>query len=396
MDVQLQGSSVSGLVSPLGSQGQLFCRRCRGNQKAAVSGREFIIMFRSKKSIVGIDIGASAIKLAQLKESKSGYTLKALDLEPLPPEAVVDSSIMSSNIVVQAIKDLIVRNNLGKNAEVAIAVSGHSVIIRKISLPLMTEEELDGSIQWEAEQYIPFDIADVYMDYQIIGPDPADQGQMEVILVAARRDFINEYTGVIRESGLVPMVVDVESFAVENIYCSLYSDELLDVVALIDIGASAAQLSILKDNISVFTREIQMGGAAYNEELQKHFGLSNEDAEMLKLGGSFEGVDSEEARTVIDQVNENLVQEIARALDFFSATFNVEKISKVYLTGGVCLTSGLMDKFEHSLDMPVALLDPFSRINVKESAFDLEFVKASAAFYAVAAGLATRTFGDKL
>ncbi|MDY0211472.1 MAG: type IV pilus assembly protein PilM [Desulfuromonadaceae bacterium] len=353
-------------------------------------------MFGSKKAIVGIDIGASAIKLAQLKQSKSGYILKALDLEPLPPEAVVDSSIMDSSAVVQAIKDLIVRNKLGKNADVTIAVSGHSVIIRKISLPLMTDEELGGSIQWEAEQYIPFDIADVYLDFQIIGPDPVDQGQMEVILVAARREFINEYTGVIRESGLVPVIVDVESFAVENIYCSLYSEELLDVVALIDIGASVAQLNILKNSVSVFTREIQMGGAAYNEELQKHFGLSNDDAEMLKLSGSFDGVDSDEAHTVIDQVSDNLVQEIVRALDFFSATFNDEKVSKVYLTGGVCLTSGLMDKCEHSLDMPVALLDPFSRISVKESAFDLEFVKASAPFYAVAAGLATRTFGDKL
>lgn len=353
-------------------------------------------MFGSKKAIVGIDIGASAIKLAQLKESKSGYTLKALDMEPLPPEAVVDSSIMDSNTVVQAIRDLIVRNNLSKNTEVVIAVSGHSVIIRKISLPLMTEEELDGSIQWEAEQYIPFEIADVYLDYQIIGPDPADQGQMEVVLVAARRDFINEYIGVIRESGLQPVVVDVESFAVENIYCSLYPDELLDVVALIDIGASAAQLSILKDSVSVFTREIQMGGAAYNEELQKEFGLSNEDAEMLKLSGSFEGVDIEEAQAIIDRVTDNLVQELSRSLDFFSATFNDEKVSKVYLTGGVCLTSGLLDKFEQSLEMPVALLDPFSRVSVKENVFDLEFVKASAPFYAVAAGLATRTFGDKL
>lgn len=353
-------------------------------------------MFGSKKAIVGVDIGASAVKLVQFKESKSSYTLKALDLEPLPSEAVVDSSIMDSSSVVQAIHDLIERNNIGKNAEVAIAVSGHSVIIRKISLPLMTEEELDGSIQWEAEQYIPFDIADVYLDYQIIGPDPTDQGQMEVVLVAARREFLNEYTGVIRESGLVPVVVDVGCFAVENIYCTLYTEEMLDVVALIDIGASGAQLSVLKDNISVFTREIQIGGDTYNEELQKRFGLSNEDAEMLKINGSYEGVDTDEASNVIEQVTDNLVQELTRALDFFSATFNDEKVSKVYLAGGVCLTSGLLNKFEQSLDTPVALLDPFSRVNVKESEFDLEFVKSSAPFYAVAAGLATRKFGDKL
>ncbi|MGM0416424.1 MAG: type IV pilus assembly protein PilM [Thermodesulfobacteriota bacterium] len=353
-------------------------------------------MFRSKKAILGIDIGASAIKMVQFKESKSGYILKVLDLEPLPSEAVVDSSIMDSSAVVQAIHDLIERNSIGKNAEVAIAVSGHSVIVRKISLPLMTEEELDGSIQWEAEQYIPFDIAEVYLDYQIIGPDPADQGQMEVVLIAARREFVNEYTGVVRESGLAPVVVDVGCFAVENIYCTLYTEEMLDVVALIDIGASGAQLSVLKDNISVFTREIQIGGDSFNEELQKRFGLSNEDAEMLKINGSYEGVDTDEAQSVMEQVVDNLVQELTRALDFFSATFNDETVSKVYLTGGVCLTSGLLDKFEESLDAPVALLDPFSRVQMKETEFDLEFVKSSAPFYAVAAGLATRKFGDKL
>lgn len=292
-------------------------------------------MFGSKKAIVGVDIGASAVKLVQFKESKSSYTLKALDLEPLPSEAVVDSSIMDSSSVVQAIHDLIERNNIGKNAEVAIAVSGHSVIIRKISLPLMTEEELDGSIQWEAEQYIPFDIADVYLDYQIIGPDPTDQGQMEVVLVAARREFLNEYTGVIRESGLVPVVVDVGCFAVENIYCTLYTEEMLDVVALIDIGASGAQLSVLKDNISVFTREIQIGGDTYNEELQKRFGLSNEDAEMLKINGSYEGVDTDEASNVIEQVTDNLVQELTRALDFFLQHSTTKRFPRSILPGGM-------------------------------------------------------------
>lgn len=353
-------------------------------------------MFGAKKTVVGIDIGASAVKLVQFKETKSGYTLKVLDLEPLPSEAVVDSSIMDSSSVVQAIRSLIERNNISKNAEVATAVSGHSVIIRKISLPLMTEDELDASIQWEAEQYIPFDIADVYLDYQIIGPDPSDQGQMEVVLIAARRELVNEYTGVIRECGLEPIVLDVGCFAVENIYCTLYAEEMLDAVALIDIGATGAQLSVLKDNMSVFTREIQIGGDTFNDELQKSFGLNHEEAEMLKINGSYEGVDADEACAIIEQVTVNLVQELSRALDFFSATFDDDKASKVYLTGGVSQTSGLVEKLEQSLEVPVALLDPFSRVNVKESDFDLDFVKSSAPFYAVAAGLATRKFGDKL
>lgn len=352
-------------------------------------------MFGSRKDIVGIDIGASSVKLVQLHESKNGFQLKCLDREPLPSEAVVDESIMDSSVVVAAIRDLISRNKI-KSLDVAASVSGHSVIIRKISLPLMTEDELDRSIQWEAEQYIPFEMSEVFLDYHILGPDPSDQGQMEVILVAAKKDFVDEYISVLKESGLNPVVMDIDCFAIENIYCSIYDDENFKVVALVDLGASGSQVNILKDSVSVFTRDIQFGGDSYNEELQKRFGLNSQDAENLKIGQPLANVDPALVKVAIQETTDSLVQEVRRSLDFFSATFADERIQKTYITGGVALTDNILDSLSAGLDMPVEVLDPFSRMDVSEKDFDLDYVKSVAPFFSVAAGLATRKVGDKL
>nr|WP_320050603.1 type IV pilus assembly protein PilM [uncultured Desulfuromonas sp.] len=352
-------------------------------------------MFGSKKDIVGIDIGASAVKLVQLHEGKSGFQLLKMDREPLPPEAVVDSSIMDSSAVVMAIRDLMARNHI-KASDVTTSVSGHSVIIRKISLALMTEDELENSIQWEAEQYIPFEMSEVFLDYHILGPDPNDQGQMEVILVAAKKDFVDEYVAVFKESGLNPTIVDVDSFAIENIYCTVYDNESLTVVALIDMGASGIQVNVLKNNVSVFTREIQLGGNSYNEELQKQFGINSEDAESLKLGVNALSLDAETVQDALQRVSDNLVQEVRRSLDFFSATFADEKVEKVYVTGGVSLTPNLISSLAEGLDSPVDILDPFSRMAINEKDFDLDYVKSATPFFSVAAGLATRKLGDKL
>lgn len=352
-------------------------------------------MFGSKKDIVGIDIGASAVKLIQLHEGKAGFQLLRLDREPLPPEAVVDSSIMDSSAVVMAIRDLIARNNI-KSADIATSVSGHSVIIRKISLALMTEDELENSIQWEAEQYIPFEMSEVFLDYYILGPDPNDQGQMEVILVAAKKDFVDEYVAAFKESGLNPVIVDVDCFAIENIYCSVYADEPANVVALVDMGASGIQVNVIKNSVSVFTREIQLGGNSYNEELQKRFGINSDDAESLKLGLDSLSIDSDSVQEALQGVTDNLVQEIRRSLDFFSATFADERVEKVYITGGVSLTPNIISSLSEGLDVVVEVLDPFSRMTVSEKDFDLDFVKSVAPFFSVAAGLATRKLGDKL
>jgi type IV pilus assembly protein PilM len=165
-----------------------------------------------EKLCVGIDIGASSVKLCQLKSSKKGYVLDHFGMVPLPPEAIVDGALMNSARIVEAVQELVASAKI-KNKQVAISLSGHSVIIKKIPLPQMSKEELDEQIQWEAEQFIPFDIQDVNIDVQIVREQAAQQGQMEVVLVAAKKDLVNEYTSVIIEAGLEPVICDVEPSA---------------------------------------------------------------------------------------------------------------------------------------------------------------------------------------
>ena len=227
-------------------------------------------------------------------------------------------------------------------------------------------------------------------------PDPNDQGQMEVILIAAKKDFVDEYVAVFKESGLNPVIVDVDCFSIENIYCSVYADETANVVALIDMGASGIQVNVLKNGVSVFTREIQLGGNSYNEELQKRFGINSEDAESLKLGVDSLSIDDEAVQDALQNVTNNLVQEVRRSLDFFSATFADERVEKVYITGGASLISNIIPSLSEGLDVAVEILDPFSRMTVNEKDFDLDYVKSVAPFFSVAAGLATRKLGDKL
>jgi len=274
-------------------------------------------MFLSaKKDLVGIDIGSSAIKLVQLKESKGVYKLQTFGVKPLPGEAIVDNAIMDSTSVVEAISELISESKL-KVKNVATSISGHSVIIRKISLPTMPEDELEKSIQYEAEQYIPFEINEVFLDFQILGADPEDPSQMKVLLVAAKKDFVNDYLAVFREAGLNPVVVDIDGFAAQNMFEANYGLADEEVFALVNMGASAININIIKGGESVFTRDIQTGGNSVNEELQKRLGMTEDDAERAKLSGAMDGVDQGALQEIITDTAGNIAQEIQRSLDFF-------------------------------------------------------------------------------
>jgi type IV pilus assembly protein PilM len=347
-----------------------------------------------KKDIVGIDIGSSSLKLVQLRESKGVYHLVSLGIAPLPAEAIVDGAIMDSSTVVDAIDNLVSSLKL-KTKNISTSISGHSVIIRKIQLPIMTEEEMEASIQWEAEQYIPFEISEVNIDFQILGPDPNDPSQMNVILVAAKKDFVNDYVAVFNECGLTPTVMDIDCFAMENAFEANYESDEGEVVALVNMGASAMNVNVLKEGVSVFTRDITVGGNMFNEELQKRLGISDDDAESIKLGGVVDGVDNSAVEEVLSDATENLLQEVQRSLDFFSATSSDDKIQTVYVTGGVSKHPSVKSLLAERLDMSVELLDPFNQVVVDEKQFDSEYVDAIGPLMSVAVGLAMRRLGDK-
>jgi len=352
-------------------------------------------MARNKPAI-GLDIGSASVKLVQLKEKRGGYMLQAFGSAPLPPEAIVDGALMNSAAIVQAIQDLVAEQKV-KARDVAIGVRGHSVIIKKISLPRMSQEELDESIQWEAEQYIPFDVKDVNIDTQILTPEGDAAGQMDVLLVAAKKDMINDYTSVCAEAGLVATVVDVDAFAVQNAYEANYEVDPSQTVVLINVGAAVSNINIIARAVTTFTRDITMGGNAFTEEIQKQLNISYDEAEALKVGGQGESdaVVPQEVERVIQGVADQMGGEIQRSLDFYSSTAADSRIARVYLSGGTARIPALFKVIEGRAGVPVEILNPFKNVEIDNRKFDPAAILAAAPSAAVGVGLALRRPGDK-
>lgn len=350
------------------------------------------------RPVIGLDLGSSAIKFVQLKETKRGYSLQNFGMAPLPPEAIIDGALMNSTVIVSTLRQLIQSQRI-RHKTAGIAISGHSVIIKKITLPAMTESELEESIQWEAEQYIPFDINDVNIDVQVLTPDPSEQGQMEVLLVAAKKDMINDYLAVVQEAGLTPVLVDVAAFCVENAFEVNYDMPTSDTIVLVNIGASVININVLNSGITAFTRDISMGGNQFTEEIQKQLNVSYDEAEALKLGGGSsadaDSVVPQEVERVILSVSESLAGEIQRSLDFYSATAADSHISRIYLSGGTCKLPSLYKVIENKVGVPVEVMNPFRNIEFDPKRFDPEFIREVGPSAAVAVGLGIRTPDDK-
>ena len=351
-----------------------------------------MFLFKKKKEVIGIDVGSSSVKLVQLKETKGSYQLLNAGIITLPTEAIVDNTLMDSASISGAIKNLVA--SLGvKVKDVACSISGNSVIIRKIVLPAMPSEELEDQISWEAEQYIPFDIKDVNMDFQILSPDVVDPSKMNVILVASKKDIINDYVSVFNDAGMQLTVVDVDSFAVQNAFELNHDAKPDDILALINIGASVMNINIIKEGITLFTRDVQMGGNLYTEEIQKQLGLSGEDAESRKMLA--EESNNRELLDVILKVNETITQEIRRSLDFYNSTASDDRITAVYISGGCSKVYNLADTISDKLGLHVDAIDPFAKLKYSEKEFDPEYLKEIGPLMVVSVGLAVRRVGDK-
>ena len=348
------------------------------------------------KLALGLDIGSSSVKLVHLKEGKRGYQLLAWGEAPLPPEAVVDNQLMNSAAIVEAIRELVAQQKV-KVKDVAIGVRGHSVIIKRISMPFMSQEDLDESIQWEAEQYIPFDVKDVNIDTQILTPQADAAGQMDVLLVAAKKDMINDFTSVCAEAGLTVTVVDVDAFSVQNAFEASYPQAPGQPVVLINVGAAVTNINIVANGLATFTRDITVGGNAFTEEIQKQLNISAEEAEALKVGGQGESdaVVPQEVERVIQGVADQMGGEIQRSLDFHAATSPDSHVTRVYLSGGTSRIPALFKVIEQRAGVPVEVMNPFKNIEVDNRKFDPAVIMNAAPAAAVAIGLALRRPGDK-
>ena len=351
-----------------------------------------MFLFKKNKEVIGIDIGSSSVKVIQLKDNKGSLSLLNVGIFPLPPEAIVDNTLMDSSSIASVIKNLVASLGI-KIKDVVCSISGNSVIIRKIVLPAMPQEELEDQISWEAEQYIPFDINDVNMDFQILSPDINDPSKMNVLLVASKKDIINDYVAVFNEAGMQLSVVDVDSFAVQNAFEANHDYSSEDILALVNIGASVMNINVIKDEITLFTRDVQMGGNLYSEEIQKQLGMSSEEAEIKKILANES--DNEMLRNVILKVNETITQEIRRSLDFYNSTASDDRISGIFVCGGCSKVYNLIDAISEKIGLPVGKLNPFAKLKYNEKDFDPEYLEEIAPFMAVPVGLAIRRVGDK-
>ncbi len=348
--------------------------------------------FLRKKDAVAFDIGSNSIKLVQMNQTKKGWELTKLGMAELPPEAIVDGSIIDSMTVTNTLKDLIKEHGV-KVKDAVSSLTGHSVIIKKVSFPAMTEEELADSIQWEAEQYIPFPITDVNIDFQILGADTEGRGQMDVMLVAVKKDVINDYTNVIKEAGLNPVVIDVDSFALENMMEINYPVSPGENIAMVNIGASITSISVIFGGLTIFTRSIPMGGNQFTEEIQRQLNVSFKDAEEMKTGKKPEG--ETQVSPAVESIAANLTFEVKRSLDFFLGGSQGSYVNKIYLSGGGSRAAGLKDLMQEKTAIPVEVVNPFKNIEADPRRFDKEKLKDSAPFFGVAVGLATRRFADR-
>jgi type IV pilus assembly protein PilM len=345
------------------------------------------------KSIVGLDIGSSSVKAVELsiKGKNKDFELSHMGVATLPPEAIVQGAFLNSSAIVDAIREAIDSAKI-KTKNVAAAVSGHSVIVKKVSLPSMTREELDEQIRWEAEQYIPFDVNEVNLDFQILDSS-VTEGQMDVLLVAAKKDLIDDYVQVITEAGLIPTVIDVAAFAVENTYETNYEPKPDEVVALVNIGAQVVNINIMMNGAPSFTRDITTAGNQYTEEIQKALSISFEEAERIKLGGrraeDSQEVVPQEVEQAMQSVTETVIGEISRSLDFFAATTAESRIEKVVLSGGGANVSGFRAAFAEHINLPVEIINPFKRM-VPSSKFEPEYLEEMAPALGVGVGLAMR------
>ena len=354
------------------------------------------MLFRRTKSLVGLDIGSSSVKAIELKPAGKGFRVSAIGVESVPPDSIVDGAIIDSAAVAESIRRVF-ESKAFKTKEVAASLSGNAVIVKKISLPVMTPTELDESIYWEAEQYIPFDIQDVNLDYQILdaGGGPDAKGTMEVLLVAAKKEKIADYTGVIAQAGRTPVVVDVDAFALQNAYELNYGFEPNSVVVLLNAGASAININIIANGQSVFTRDISLGGNAYTEAVQRELNLPFDSAELLKKGAPVDGATFEDVVPVLRAMTENVLLEVQKTFDFYKATATTEQISRIMLSGGASRVEGFADGLQERFNTPVERFDPFRKVALDAKKFSADQRESIAPTAAVAIGLAVRRAGDR-
>lgn len=349
-------------------------------------------MFRKgrAKGLVGLDLGSSAVKAVELKKRGGSYELVNFGVELLGQDTVVDGMIMDALSVSAAIGEIFTANKI-KGRDVATSVSGHSVIVKRITVGAANDEELHAVMADEVQQHIPFDISDVNLSYQSLGESPSGQG-MEVMLVAVKREKILNHINALSQANKTPWVVDYDGFAMLNAFEVNYEVSPDTIVALLNIGASIMNIVVGRGGAPMFTRDVSVGGNQYTDALQKELDLSYEDAEKLKQGQEVGSIGAEQKAPHIRFVSEILMLEIQKTFEFFRQTASTENIQEIYLAGGTAKVEGLVEQLKGEFHVPVELIDPFRNVKVDPKKFDKAYVQDIAPLMCVAVGLGLRSF----
>ena len=345
----------------------------------------------SKEAYVGVDIGSSAIKVCQLLQRRQEFSLQSFGIVPLPPQSIINGVIQNPQAIADSLKTLFDHLQI-KSKKIVFALSGYSVFIKKITLPVLSEKELSQSLQYEAQQHVPFEIKEVNLDFHILGPLREDPNFMSVFLVAVKKETLGAYLNVIELAGLDPVIADVAAFALANAYETIHSLESAPI-ALLNLGANQSTLQVLGKEGPVFTRDIFLGGQQITEQIQTVLNISFSEAERIKLG---------EFRTpdLLDKIApywlsslQNWLEEIKKIIDFLTASEPENKPTKIVLSGGSAMIPGLIRFLSDGLQLPVELFNPFSQIAQDSKKFDPSYLESVGPQSAIVLGLALRQKG---
>lgn len=349
------------------------------------------MFFGKKQSLIGLDIGSHTVKVVEIEPlPKGGHRLVNYGISEPLNEAIVDGEIMDRQLVADAIANLLESRGI-KTKHVVAAVSGRAVIVKKVAMNNLSPEDAQQAIQWEAEQHVPYDINDVSLDYEMLGSMPGDESQQQVLLVAAKKDMILSFADLIREAGLTLVVLDVDSFAIQNALVANYDFGPDEVVAILNLGSEITNINIIQGGVPYFTKDLQVGGNTFIDAVQRRFNTTHEAAvEALHGGGS-----DHDIIPIVEGACETLATALERAQAYLRTTGETGPVSRLMLCGGGSLTPGLAPFLEGRFSVTTEIANPLARIEYEPSLFGDKDPVSVAPFLTVGVGLALRKANDK-
>ncbi len=350
------------------------------------------ILGRSGGGSVGLDIGSHSIKAIQLTGSSKALTLSSYAIQELSPGTIVDGEVVNREHLIDTVHDVIRQAGIKTSMKnIHSAVSGRSVIVRRIPMEKMSEQDARQAIQWEAEQHIPFRIDEVSLDFKIINPE-ISPGQMEVLLVAAKKEVVDLHRGILQGAGLKPSTVELEQFSLQRVYQHAYKPVADECATILNIGAEVTNMVVVKNGLPSFNRDLSIGGSRFIEALQRSLGLEYDVALGVLKGNVPEGISSDEVHTAIGKVIEELSTSIRRSFITYQASGENARIDKMFISGGCALMPGLASILSEQHGLPVEHLQPFRNITIPEDVISDSEVDSLGAVLAVCTGLALRGY----